>query len=262
MSIAIGVGLVGMVARTPSSTACRATSPRPCDPTTTDGRPEVSAIVVLYNSSAVLPRLLQSIPAASSRVRTEVVVVDNASADRAESRRIATRVRCEYLQLEQNLGYGGGVNAAVARLTSSRRLPAHLQRRPRVRPGAIDDLVDYAPRTTGIGSVGPVDPEPRRLGLPLCASIPSLRVGIGHALLGDIAPRNRWSQRYREESTAGRRPCRARRIGSPAPASGADGAIPRLGGFDEGYFMYFEDVDLGDRLRTAGGHNVYVPRRE
>nr|MDQ3577873.1 glycosyltransferase [Actinomycetota bacterium] len=33
----------------------------------------------------------------------------------------------------------------------------------------------------------------------------------------------------------------------------------RIGGFDPGYFMYFEDVDLGERLGKAGWQNVYVP---
>ena len=36
-------------------------------------------------------------------------------------------------------------------------------------------------------------------------------------------------------------------------------AFDAVGGFDPGYFMYFEDVDLGDRLGDAGWHNVYVP---
>jgi N-acetylglucosaminyl-diphospho-decaprenol L-rhamnosyltransferase len=33
----------------------------------------------------------------------------------------------------------------------------------------------------------------------------------------------------------------------------------QIGGFDEGYFMYFEDVDLGMRIGRAGFRNVYDP---
>jgi N-acetylglucosaminyl-diphospho-decaprenol L-rhamnosyltransferase len=36
-------------------------------------------------------------------------------------------------------------------------------------------------------------------------------------------------------------------------------AFDEVGGFDPGYFMYFEDLDLGDRLGAAGWQNVYVP---
>ena len=36
-------------------------------------------------------------------------------------------------------------------------------------------------------------------------------------------------------------------------------AFDSVGGFDSRYFMYIEDVDLGDRLGKAGWQNVYVP---
>ncbi len=53
---------------------------------------------------------------------------------------------------------------------------------------------------------------------------------------------------------------RATPAGSPAPACSCGGAaFDELGGFDDGYFMYFEDVDLGYRLSKAGYRNVYEP---
>ena len=39
-------------------------------------------------------------------------------------------------------------------------------------------------------------------------------------------------------------------------------AFSEVGGFDERYFMYMEDVDLGDRLGNAGWLSVYVPSSE
>jgi N-acetylglucosaminyl-diphospho-decaprenol L-rhamnosyltransferase len=36
-------------------------------------------------------------------------------------------------------------------------------------------------------------------------------------------------------------------------------AFEALHGFDESYFMYFEDVDLGKRLHEAGWQNIFVP---
>lgn len=222
--------------------------------------PAVSAIVVLYNSSAVLPRLLESIRGASRHVRTDVTVVDNASADREESRRIAASHGAAFVQLEQNVGYGGGVNAAVATLETPGEYLLICNADLEFDDGAIDELVTYASGQERIGSVGPAILNSDGSVYPSARRSPSLRVGIGHALLGDIAPRNRWSRRYREESTA---------ASSSVPRevdwlSGACLMVPMerfrsIGGFDEGYFMYFEDVDLGDRLRATGAHNVYVP---
>ena len=37
-------------------------------------------------------------------------------------------------------------------------------------------------------------------------------------------------------------------------------AFDRVSGFDEGYFMFFEDVDLGWRISDAGYRNYYVPK--
>ena len=39
-------------------------------------------------------------------------------------------------------------------------------------------------------------------------------------------------------------------------------AFEQINGFDERYFMYMEDVDLGDRMGKAGWQNVYVPSAE
>lgn len=219
---------------------------------------DVTVIIVLYNSSAVLARLLASIPPASVRYRAEVVVVDNASDDRDGSRRITADHGAHYIQLERNLGYGAGVNAA---LTQIREPGAHLlvcNADLEFEAGAIDFLIDYAKANPDVGSVGPAILNTDGSVYPSARRSPSLRVGIGHALLGDIAPRNRWSQLYRDESATSATPRAADWL------SGACLLVPTerfraVGGFDESYFMYFEDVDLGDRLRAAGYRNVYVP---
>lgn len=224
-----------------------------------DDRPSVTAIVVLYNSSPVLAGLLESIPRASKRVRTQVAVVDNASRDRDQSRRITEAHDATFVQLDENLGYGGGVNAAFATLTTPGDYLLICNADLEFDEGAIDELVSYAREHDQVGSVGPAILNTDGSLYPSARRSPSLRVGIGHALLGDIAPRNRWSRRYREESSAPLAPRETDWL------SGACLLVPlerfrAVGGFDEAYFMYFEDVDLGDRLRASGSRNVYVPR--
>ncbi|MDQ0895402.1 glycosyltransferase family 2 protein [Agromyces ramosus] len=217
----------------------------------------VSVLVVLYNSSAVLEQLLASIPAASRDTATDVVVIDNASSDRAESHRIAEQYGASFVQLEANLGYGGGVNAGFAALDDPGDLLLICNADLEFRPGAIDALAEYATTHPAVGSVGPAILNKDGSVYPSARRSPSLRVGVGHALLGDIAPNNRWSQRYRDEAT----------LSAPRQADWLSGAcllVPtvrfkELGGFDDGYFMYFEDVDLGDRLRAAGSRNVFLP---
>jgi N-acetylglucosaminyl-diphospho-decaprenol L-rhamnosyltransferase len=80
---------------------------------------------------------------------------------------------------------------------------------------------------------------------------------VGHALLTGVWPRNPWTRAYRaDESQPGERT-----VGwlSGSCVLLRRSAFDAVGGFDEGYFMYFEDVDLGFRLGRAGWSNLYVP---
>jgi N-acetylglucosaminyl-diphospho-decaprenol L-rhamnosyltransferase len=95
---------------------------------------------------------------------------------------------------------------------------------------------------------------------PSARQLPSLVRGGMHAVVGPIWKNNPWSAAYRQE----------RLEPSERPVGWLSGscllvrraAFEQVGGFDERYFMYMEDVDLGDRLGKAGWLNVYVPSAE
>ena len=92
---------------------------------------------------------------------------------------------------------------------------------------------------------------------PSARSIPSIGRGIGHATLGWWWPSNPWTSAYRRESG---RP----EEGPTGWLSGSclllrRAAFEAVGGFDPRYFMYFEDLDLCERLGRAGWQSVYVP---
>src|SRR5690606_10093760 len=94
---------------------------------------------------------------------------------------------------------------------------------------------------------------------PSARAVPSLRTGVGHALFTNLWTANPWSRRYRDDLAPADE---ARDAGwlSGSCVLVRRRAFDELGGFDEGYFMYFEDVDLGYRLGKAGYRNVYEPR--
>ena len=95
--------------------------------------------------------------------------------------------------------------------------------------------------------------------IPARGPCPRSGRGIGHALAGWWWPSNPWTATYRRERED--------------PVEGEAGwlsgsclllrraAFEQVAGFDPSYFMYFEDVDLCDRLGRAGWASVYVPRR-
>jgi N-acetylglucosaminyl-diphospho-decaprenol L-rhamnosyltransferase len=219
----------------------------------TTPRGRVGVVTVAYSSDDVLVGFLESVARASARP-TEVVVVDNNPAV-GRSREITEAAGGRYVPLWANPGYGGAVNAGV------RELPPDVEWVLISNPdivlgdGSIDLLVERGETDAGVGAVGPLvmtDGVP----YPSARSVPSLGTGIGHALLSNVWRGNRWTKRYHADSEVTER--------DAGWLSGACLLLRRrafddIAGFDESYFMYFEDVDLGDRLAKAGWRNRYLP---
>jgi N-acetylglucosaminyl-diphospho-decaprenol L-rhamnosyltransferase len=219
--------------------------------------PAVGIVTVAYRSNGVLEGFLDSVAAAGT-APLPVVIVDNAPGDADDASRLTARRGAEYVPLPSNPGYGGAINAGV------RALPASVEwvlvSNPDVvlAPGSVDVLRATGESDPAIGSVGPAVLNPDGSIYPSARAVPSLRTGIGHALFVNLWQRNPWTLAYRRESSTSDQ---ARDAGwlSGSCVLVRRSAFERLGGFDEGYFMYFEDVDLGYRLGKAGFRNVYEP---
>ncbi len=220
--------------------------------------PKSTAVVtVSYNSSSALEDFLASIASASSDSLL-VVVADNASWDAAEARRISERHGAQFVELGSNLGYGGAINAAVRKLPGT--ITAVVVSNPDVLfdPGSIDELVSALDQNPRAAAAGPLVRNEDGSVYPSARALPSLRNGIGHAMFAGIWPSNPWSSRYhRDNDFLGA----DRRVGwlSGSCFIARRTAFDAVGGFDESYFMYFEDVDLGYRLGKAGWTNIYHP---
>jgi N-acetylglucosaminyl-diphospho-decaprenol L-rhamnosyltransferase len=219
--------------------------------------PRVAVVTVSFGSDGVLPGFLDSIPAASSSDVLSVVV-DNKAVDESAIATITREHGSSYLALQRNEGYGGAINAAVATLPDS--VQWILVSNPDVilSAGAIDVLVDAGEAHPRIAAVGPRILTATGDLYPSARAVPSLRTGVGHALFVNLWAGNPWTRAYRREAEA----TDSRRDAgwlSGACVLVRRSAFDELGGFDEGFFMYFEDVDLGYRLGKAGYRNVYEP---
>ncbi|NLB48035.1 MAG: glycosyltransferase family 2 protein, partial [Microbacteriaceae bacterium] len=110
---------------------------------------------------------------------------------------------------------------------------------------------------TSAGSIGARTLNVDWMIYPSVRNLPSLATGMGHAVFGAVWPRNPWSRAYKNASDYGRR--------RPAGwLSGAAVMVQRdvfetIGGWDEAYFLHFEDVDLGYRIGLAGRTNIFDP---
>lgn len=218
----------------------------------------VCVITVSYNSSDHLQLFLRSLRA-SEASPFEIIVADNRSDDIAATRAAVSLAATTLIELDDNLGYGGAVNAAAAGLSADIEWIVVANPDVTFHPGAITAMLDAASRHPGAASIGP-----RILGddgtvYPSARRLPSLSTGLGHAAFVRVWPSNPWTRIYKAE---GEDVMAERYVGwlSGSCLLVRRSAFEQLGGFDEGYFMYFEDVDLGGRIGQAGWRNLYAPQ--
>lgn len=204
----------------------------------------VAALIVNWNAGPLLARCLASLHAQRRRP-DRVILVDNASAD--ESLRLAQPELggVDVVRLSENVGFARANNLA-ARMAADCDALALLNPDAFAEPGWLDALVEAADRRPEMACFA---------SQMLLDAAPDYLDGTGDS--------------YHVSGRAWRNGHQALRSGAPvddtevfAPCAAAAlyrrVAFEEAGGFDERYFCYFEDVDLGFRLRLRGHRCLYV----
>lgn len=194
-------------------------------------------VVVTHNSAATLPACLRSIVAAGC---TSIVVVDNASTDGTIQR--AVQFPVQLIRQARNVGFGAACNHGVSALRT--RCVLLLNPDASLTPGAVRGVTDYLESYPAVAAVGLrlIDgagvPQPDNYGWPVTLWSLGVRQALARAGGG-----------------------RAQGCGwvSGAAMLVRRDAFKQVGGFDEQFFMYWEDVDLCQRLREAGWRVAFLP---
>lgn len=217
---------------------------------------QVTVVVVTHESAQELPVSLGSLGAC--RLPIELVVFDNASRDGSAA--VARRLRPDVRVIESpdNLGFGAANNRALAESTAP--LVLLLNPDAELRPGALEALLSALAARPELAAVGPRTRN----------SDGSVQLSFGE----DLTLLSEWRRRRLE------RACRAgaswalaeagRLVASESEPFWLSGscllarrqALVQVGGFDEGFFLYEEDVDLCARLRAAGWRVGFRPAAE
>jgi N-acetylglucosaminyl-diphospho-decaprenol L-rhamnosyltransferase len=215
-----------------------------------------AAVVVNFEAGALLLECVDSLLGDTSAGTPEVVVVDNGSTDGsvAALRRAHPTVRV--VEPGRNLGYAAAANRGIA-VTSS---PIVAVGNPDlvVAPGTAAALLARFDAEPDLGALGPAIDNSDGTRYPSARAHVSSVDAAGHAMFGRLFPRNRFTRRYRQLDAAWDR---ARDVDwvSGAFVFLRRSALDSVGGWDERYFMYMEDVDLGWRLRRLGWRVGYEP---
>jgi N-acetylglucosaminyl-diphospho-decaprenol L-rhamnosyltransferase len=214
---------------------------------------EVAAVIVSYNVRDLVLECIESLRADGVG---QIVVVDNASRDGSAEYVREHAPDVEVVALTRNVGFGSGMNRGAV-LTSA---PYLIITNPDVvvHPGTTKTLREALEADPGLAVVAPrIETTAGEL-YPSARRFPDLVDAAGHAFLHFFWPSNPFSRRYRMLDW------------DHAAAADVDwvagtyfmirrSAWEAVGGFDERYFMYMEDVDLCWRLGRAGWRRGYEP---
>jgi N-acetylglucosaminyl-diphospho-decaprenol L-rhamnosyltransferase len=218
------------------------------------------AVVVNHDAGALLVRCVRSLLADASAGRPPVVVVvDNASTDGSVDALARELPDVRVVHAPGNVGYARAANLGI-RATAA-PVVAVLNPDTEVGAGAGAVMAERFASAARLGALGPRIRNTDGSDYPSARRVPGLRDALGHGALGLVRPRNAWTRRYRELDAD---PARPRPVDwvSGAAIWLRRAALDEVGGWDERYFMYVEDLDLCWRLRRAGWEVGYEPRAE
>ena len=217
----------------------------------------IDVVIVNYHSAALVHSCVQAVhaAAASDRVEAHVVVVNNSDDGLALQSAVERAGGATIVQNIDNLGFGAACNIGARRGSSD--VVLFLNPDATIETGCLAAclgvLSDPAYREVGI--VGPAIYDLGGLLTPSCSNLPTVGSLLARTLgLHMIVPE--WGATYLPLADH-------RRSHDVGQVMGAVMFIRRdlftaLGGFDESFFLYYEDVDLSARSRKAGSRSRFI----
>jgi len=215
----------------------------------------VDLILVTYNSAEDLERFLPTLQTAVEPLTLAVIAVDNASVDGSAD--IVEAHGATVIRNSDNLGLTRALNQGAALGNGDWILVANPD--TVLSPGAIGALVESARSDDRIGLIGPRVSRLDGSAYPTGRRFPSIGIGIAHAMLGSVWPENPATRAY---------------FGHPVTSvSDVDWisgccmlfrrtAFEDVAGYDQRYFMYFEETKIALDLHRAGWRVVLDPTVE
>jgi N-acetylglucosaminyl-diphospho-decaprenol L-rhamnosyltransferase len=228
--------------------------------------PSLGVVIVNFRTAGLVIECLRSLePEVMALPGTRVIVVDNASGDGSQDR-IATAIEAEgwsgwatLLPLPDNRGFAAGNNAGI-RLFSRDATPPDLflllNPDTLVREGALQALLRRAAAEPRAGVIGSrlVDPD----GAPQVSTFRFHTVSSQFIEALSLGLISRLLKRRSLVMPVSEAACRVEWV-SGASMLVRRQAFEELGGMDEGYFLYYEEVDYCLRAMRAGWECHYEP---
>ena len=219
---------------------------------------EVSIIIVHYKVKKELFVCLSSIEESHTQVSHEVIIVDNDEKKTIEKELRKNFPHVIYIANTVNNGWGGGVNVGVkfARGTYLFLLNPDTV----VKKGAIDTLDSFISKKRGVGVASStlLDKNGNEYPLQGTGFLNPFVALFAFSFINKMFPQNIISRKFWLQDINRKIPYRV--DVAPLSASLIERKLfKQVGGFDEGFFMYFEEYDLANKISKLGLKNYILP---
>lgn len=218
-------------------------------------KPRLSIIIVHYHNKKVLFNCLESIKK-NLKIKHEVIVVDNDEKASLKKQLTTKFPEIFYLKAPGNIGFGAGCNLGSKKAKAD--LLFFLNPDTVLLKDSVKPLVSYLKSHSKVKAVAPLLLDKKKKPYPIqgTTTLTPLKALISLSFLNKLLPRNPISQSYWINVSGKNKPIKADVLPGSAFLIYKNIFIKHKG-FDNKYFLYFEETDLFKRL-TEKGHQLYI----
>lgn len=217
---------------------------------------DLSIIIVHYKAKKELFDCLSSIRKSKPSFSYEIIVVDNDEDETVKPELAKKFIEARYIKSLGNIGFGAGNNLGASKAHGE--FLFFLNPDTIVKHGAIDTLVEFLQKNPGVGIVAPllINKDGTPCHIQVTTELTPVEGMVAHSFINKYFPENAISRRYFLHSWDKKG---TKEVGV---IQGAAFVIRRkifeeLHGFDERFFLYFEETDLCRRMRKLG-YKIYM----
>ncbi|MBI2600846.1 glycosyltransferase family 2 protein [Candidatus Daviesbacteria bacterium] len=217
----------------------------------------VSILTVTYNSEDCIDQYLISVSNALPK-NGELIIVDSCSTDKTKEKLLLFKdkflksIQIKLIFKNENIGYGKGNNIAAS--CASGKYLFILNPDTTIRKDAIEKLIEYSQNNQNVGLVAPRIVQNDGILQPSVRNLPTIWNAIKEYYIGI-------KDSYAPYAPLGSEPVKVECVVGAAMLIKAM-LFRQLNGFNEKFFMYYEDLDLCRRIRKKGMKIVYLPESE
>jgi len=218
-------------------------------------RIEVSIIIVNYRVEKELIACISSILKSKSKVSIEIIVVDNDRKSNLKTKLIEKFKQVRYIKSQRNLGYGGGNNLGAKYALGNYLF--FLNPDTLILDNKIDKLIKFIESNSSIGIVAPLLLNNRGIAYPQGNKNLGVKEGIiALSFINKIFPKNKISEKY-FLSNWNKSSLKEVDVVPGTAFIIKKTLFEQVKGFDEKFFLFFEEFDLCKRIKKLG-YKLYI----